>query len=112
MKNSLIKVEIGETGFRRIIVRPLMRYLTLTLSAILLVGCAGGGGSVHNPPDQIIAGEATKLKLTFSVWGAGSGDLSRRYTEVVCHYRKTGEQQFHDVPALLISSDQSTWSQN
>jgi len=83
-----------------------MRYLTLTLSAILLVGCAGGGGSVHNPPDQIIAGEATKLKLTFSVWGAGSGDLSRRYTEVVCHYRKTGEQQFHDVPALLISSDQ------
>jgi hypothetical protein len=83
-----------------------MRYLLLVSSLIFAVGCAGGGGSVHNPPDHIVAGQPTTLKLSFSVWGAGSGDLAKRYTKILCHYRKVGEAQFQSVSARIISSDE------
>src|SRR5437868_13812410 len=83
-----------------------MRYLLVASSLIFTGGCAGGGGSVHNPPDHIVAGQPTTLKLSFSVWGAGSGDLAKRYTKILCHYRKVGEAQFQSVPARIISSDE------
>jgi hypothetical protein len=83
-----------------------MRYLLLAFSLIFTVGCAGGGGSVHNPPDHIVAGQPTTLKLSFSVWGAGSGDLAKRYTKILCHYRKSDEAHFQSVSARIVSSDQ------
>ena len=67
---------------------------------------AGGGGSNHDLLDHIIAGQPTKLNFTFSVWGAGSGDLSKRYTKILMHYRKTGEIEFLSIPVRIISSDQ------
>ena len=83
-----------------------MRYLPLVFVLMFAGGCAGGGGSVHHPPDHIVAGQPTTLKLSFSVWGSGSGDLAKRYTKILCHYRKSGEGEFQSVPARITSSDQ------
>ncbi|MBI5396266.1 MAG: hypothetical protein HZA91_13300 [Verrucomicrobia bacterium] len=81
------------------------RNLLLALALLLATGCAGGGGTVHDPPDHIVAGQPATLELRFSVWGAGFGNLSSRYTKILCHYRKPGETQFQSVSARVISSD-------
>ena len=85
-----------------------MRILLLTLALSFVVGCgvAGGGGSTHDPLDHIVAGQPTTLRFTFSAWGAGSGDLSKRYTKILMHYRNTGETDFHSISDRIISSDQ------
>lgn len=83
----------------------LLRHPLLAFWLIFTVGCAGGGGSVHNPPDHIVAGQPTILTLSFSVWGAGFGDLANRYTKIFCHYRKSNEAQFQSVSARIVSSD-------
>lgn len=84
-----------------------MRTILLPLALSLMVGCniAGGGGSNHDLLDHIVAGQPTKLNFTFSVV-AGSGDLSKRYTKILMHYRKTGEIEFHSISDRIISSDQ------
>lgn len=51
------------------------------------IGCAGGGGSQHLPPATITRGEVTPIRLELSVWGAGSGAMSSRYTDVTCVYK-------------------------
>ena len=81
--------------------------IAIAILSLLTTGCfqPGGGGSAHHPPPQIISGEPTTLKLTFSAWGAGSGNLSKRYTQIRCHYRQSGESQFQTVAAKVISSD-------
>jgi hypothetical protein len=62
----------------------------LLLTTLLLVSCdglVGGGGSVHTPPGSIAFSQLTPLRLELSVWGAGSGRMSKRYTEIRCHYK-------------------------
>ena len=83
-----------------------MRIILLTLALSLMVGCAGGGGSNHDILDHIVAGQPTTLRFTFSVWGSGWGDLSKRYTKILMHYRKAGETDFHSISDRIISSDQ------
>ena len=83
-----------------------MRYLLLALLMGILAGCSGGGGVTHRPPKEIIVGQPATLHVAFTVWGSGSGDLAKRYTTIICHYRKTGEAEYHQVPARIITSDQ------
>ncbi|MFA6564961.1 MAG: hypothetical protein WCV00_23860 [Verrucomicrobiia bacterium] len=83
----------------------LISHSVLLAAVFSSTGCAGGGGTVHDPPDRIVAGQPATLKLKFSVWGAGFGNLSSRYTNICCHYRKAGETQFETAPARIISSD-------
>ncbi len=66
----------------------------------MLIGCAGGGGSVHNPPPFIPFGTPTELRLEVSVWGAGSGKIIKRYKEVTCHYRLDPNQEFTAIPMV------------
>jgi hypothetical protein len=85
-----------------------MRITLLTLSLAFIVGCgASGGGSTLDPIDHVVAGQPTSLRLTFTVWGSGFGseDLSKRYTKIMMHYRKTGESDFHSISDRIISSD-------
>ena len=58
----------------------------------------GGGGSTHHPPDRFVAGEPTKLELELSVWGEGSGRMSERWTQVMCHYRIADDASYTAVP--------------
>ena len=84
-----------------------MRLALLFAALVLVGGCfrPGGGHSGHTPPERLLAGEATILMMEFSVWGAGSGNLSKRYTEIVCHYRLSGHPEFQTVRARIVSSD-------
>jgi hypothetical protein len=86
-----------------------MRITLLTLSLAIMIGCgASGGGSTLDPIDHVVAGQTTSLRLAFSIWGSGSGsgDLSKRYTKIVMHYRRTGEADFHSISDRIVSSDQ------
>lgn len=67
-------------------------------------GCAGGGGTNHTPPERVVAGERVILSLEFSVWGAGFGNLSKRYTQIACRYRQAGQPGFQAAPAKVLSS--------
>ncbi|MBI5385302.1 MAG: hypothetical protein HZA90_11530 [Verrucomicrobia bacterium] len=84
-----------------------MRYAIVLAALIFTGGCfrPGGGHAGHTPPERIVAGEPTILKMEFSVWGAGSGDLSKRYTQIVCHYRQTGQRDFQTAHARVLSSN-------
>jgi hypothetical protein len=67
------------------------------LCILLLCGCPGGGSSVHGPPQSIKANQPTVLELALSTWGAGCGRITKRYTNVCCHYRLKGEKNFTTV---------------
>jgi hypothetical protein len=73
-----------------------MKKAILTV-CLLLIGCAGGGGSIHNPPQSLRYGTPTELKLEVSVWGAGSGKIIKRYKDVTCHYRPEPNQRFKPI---------------
>src|SRR5581483_8266855 len=77
--------------------KNVIAFIFLTLSA-----CAGGGGSDHTPPKSIHIGQPTTLNMDLRVWGAGSGKLSHRYTDIQCHYRIIGNENFSVVPMLPI----------
>lgn len=81
----------------------LAKYALLGLGALLLTGCAGGGGSLHVPPEFIEIGQPTTLTFEFSVWGSGSGQLSKRYTDRRCNYRIVGDKQFRSIPMRQVS---------
>jgi hypothetical protein len=70
-------------------------------------GCfqPGGGGTVHIPPDGILSNQPTQLKITFSVWGAGSGRLDHRYTDVICLYRINESGDYHRISGVVIKAD-------
>jgi hypothetical protein len=76
----------------------LIMSLAMSQSGCSLIGALlfapGGGGSQHNPPIAIAPGEKTRLELTVSVWGRGSGDIEDRYEPVFCHYRLRGQPEF------------------
>lgn len=82
---------------------PQLRCAALSFSALLLIGCAGGGHSLHIPPEYIEIGQPTSLTFELSSWGYGSGKLSKRYTERRCNYRIVGKSQFISTPMLPVS---------
>jgi len=83
--------------------RSPLKAALLGAAALLLAGCAGGGGLLHTPPESIAIGEPVTLVFEFSVWGAGSGRLSSRYTERRCHYRLAGQGPFVTTPMLQVT---------
>lgn len=77
--------------------------LAFVLSALLVSGCAGGGGSVHVPPNSIAYDKTTSLKLELSVWGAGAGTITERYTDVRCYYKAENATGFTEVEGKVES---------
>jgi hypothetical protein len=61
----------------------------------------GGGGSTHIPPGRLVQCEPTTLELELSVWGEGSGAMSKRWKAVRCHYRITGEAQYTAIDMTI-----------
>ncbi len=62
-----------------------LRQYLMSLYALLLLSCSfemGAGGSVHLPPEKIIAGETTEINIKCISVGAGSGKMSDRYTDL------------------------------
>jgi len=84
-----------------------MRLLFLFIFIGLFTGCyrPGGGGTGHHPPDGISSNQPTELKLTFSVWGAGSGRLDKRYTDVICFYRINESGEYRRLTGSVVSAD-------
>jgi hypothetical protein len=81
--------------------------LPFLLVCTLLGGClAGGGGLTHLPPDHFSSGQPTELKLAFSVWGAGSGRLDRRYTDVICLYQVNDSGALQRLNGTVVSADE------
>jgi len=86
-----------------------MRRLIFIFTIIFLfTGCyrPGGGGTAHHPPDGISSNRPTELKLSFSVWGAGSGNLAKRYTEVICLYRINDSGDYERLTGSVVSADE------
>ena len=75
-----------------------MKKSALAMVCLLIISCAGGGGSTHIPPKTILIGQPTSLILELNAWGAGSGKLSKRYTDIQCHYRVGGDEKFTAIP--------------
>lgn len=48
------------------------------------------------------------LELKLSTWGAGCGRITKRYTDVSCHYRFKGETNFTTV-AFAPVRKQDDW---
>lgn len=84
-----------------------MKNLALLLLLFVSAGCyrPGGGGTVHIPPDAILINQPTELRVTFSVWGAGSGRLDKRYTEVRCLYQINASEP-HRVSGSVESASE------
>jgi len=79
------------------------------LWVFVLLGCdgiAGGGGSKHAPPDVIEYSQSTPLQLELSVWGAGSGKMTERYTEVRCHYKPENADSFSIIEGNVESESE------
>ena len=75
----------------------------LAFTFLALTSCAGGGGSEHIAPKSIHVGQPTTLTMEVSVWGAGSGKLSNRCSEIQCHSRVVGNQAFSVVPMTPVA---------
>ena len=75
-----------------------MKKTALALLCLFFSSGAGGGGSTHIPPKTILIGHPTILILELNAWGAGSGKLSKRYTDIQCRYRVGGEEKFTTIP--------------
>jgi hypothetical protein len=85
-----------------------MKTLTTLLLLFLFAGCyqPSGGGMVHKPPDGIERNQPTDLIVGFSVWGAGSGRLDKRYTDVICIYR-INDSETHRLSGTVESASES-----
>lgn len=77
--------------------------LLCAVAIFLLTGCAGGGGSVHIPPEYIEANSPTAIKMELTVCGAGSGKLNERYTNITLYYRISGQEEFTSVSMIPTS---------
>jgi hypothetical protein len=73
----------------------------LAFAAPMLAGCmeAGGGGSVHNPPETVQSGVPIPIELELSAVNA-HGSMNRRITAITCHYRPPGSPTFTDIPMI------------
>lgn len=83
------------------------RLSLLVMVPLMLGACMrpGGGGSQHLPPPGLLEGQATPLSLAFSVWGAGTGRLDRRFTDVRLHYRVGGSAPFAAIGGTVEQAD-------
>lgn len=77
-----------------------MKKIVVAFICLFFASCAGGGGTTHIPPKSIRIGQPTPLVMELSSWGAGSGKLSKRYTDIQCHYRVGGNDKFTTVPMV------------
>src|SRR3989339_372214 len=77
--------------------------LLCVVTILLLTGCAGGGGSVHIPPEYIEANSPTAIKMELTVWGAGWGKLNKRYTNITLYYRISNQKEF--IPISMIPTN-------
>ena len=75
-----------------------MKKTALALLCLFFSSCAGGGGTTHLPPKSIRIGQPISLIMELNAWGAGSGKLSKRYTDIQCHYRVGGDDKFIAIP--------------
>ena len=75
-----------------------MKKIVIAFICLFFASCAGGGGSTHIPPKTILIGQPTSLILELNAWGAGSGKLSKRYTDIQCHYRVGQDDKFIAIP--------------
>jgi hypothetical protein len=75
------------------------------VATLALAGCAGGGGSIHQPPESIAAGTTTPLRLELTAWGAGWGRLSHRYRQLECRYRTARDSTTHRLNMTPVSED-------
>jgi hypothetical protein len=85
-----------------------MSKIIRTLTFVVLGACAGGGGSDHIPPKSIHVGLPTPLTMVLRVWGAGFGKLSKRYTDIQCHYRIVGSDRYSAVPMTPIAESRDS----
>jgi hypothetical protein len=76
----------------------IMKKIVIAFICLFFASCAGGGGSTHIPPKTILIGQPTILILELNAWGAGSGKLSKRYTDIQCHYRVGRDDKFIAIP--------------
>jgi len=83
-----------------------MHKIIASITVAALTACAGGGGSVHIPPTSIHIGQATPLTMELRAWGAGFGKLSKRYTDIQCHYRIVGSDGYATVPMSPIAESE------
>jgi len=81
----------------------IMNRAFLGLVCLMMTGCPGGGGSVYIPPKSIRIGQPTTLTMELTSWGAGFGKLSKRYTEIQCHFRIAGTANYSVVPMTPIA---------
>lgn len=85
-----------------------VKWLLLCAVPAILFGCAGGGGSIHIPPKSIHAGQATVLELKLSTWGYGFGKIVKRYTDVLCHYRLSGQTNFTSAVFVPVREEDNS----
>ena len=76
----------------------IMKKIVIAFICLFFASCAGGGGSTHIPPKTILIGQPTILILELNARGAGSGKLSKRYTDIQCHYRVGRDDKFIAIP--------------
>lgn len=77
-----------------------MKKTVIALICLFFTSCAGGGGTTHIPPKSIRIGQPTPLVMELSNWGAGSGKLFKRYIDIQCHYRVSGNDKFTTIPMV------------
>ena len=84
-----------------------MKKTLLYIAFLVFAGCyePSGGGSVHNPPENIESGKPIILKYELSLWGGGSKDVEKRYKKVKCHYKLKNENEFRALDMKLVKKD-------
>lgn len=89
----------------------MMKKHVLLLASVLLTGCAGGGGSLHDRPASVAQEKDFHLELELSVWGAGSHEITKRFRNVVLAYSIDGNDP-KEIEMRNISSTRRSgiWS--
>jgi hypothetical protein len=59
----------------------------------------------HTPASKVVAGEATVMRLQLSVGDDVPGALTKRFTQVKCHYRVQGDKSFTHLDMSLEKED-------
>lgn len=82
----------------------------LFLGMFTIGGCAGGGHA-SNPTFSYDVSKPLIITVDLSVWGAGSSNIERRYTNVTFYYKIGESGNFSQVPMQLIKKRNSkgTW---
>jgi hypothetical protein len=81
----------------------------LLVAMLSLQGCfrIGGGATRHNPPKSVPAGEPILLRLRVSVTDPQRGDITERWTDVTCHHRLIGQDQWIAAPMVTENVERS-----